>query len=100
MGRSQKELMKAKGEFIKEWSDLIVDLANGELQDPDDDMDLGVGLDMAVHLAVLLDRDEMDHAQQLLSLLDQHNRLDFEVSSATRDQLIQDAKELFPRRFI
>lgn len=98
--QSRRERMKAKAEFIKKWADLISDLADGELEVDEDDMDLGVGLDMAIHLAVLLDGNKMDHAQQLLSLLDEAARTELEASADHRAELISDAKELFPRRFV
>lgn len=78
-----------KKEFIKKWAELIADMAEGaEIER--DDVDLGVGFSMVIAMAVRAYKGENEACLELLDRVS----VEFDM-----DDLIRDAKALYPRRF-
>ena len=77
-----------KKEFKEKWAKLIYDLADGGVGEADD-VDLGVGLAMAVAVA-----QRADKGQSYDYLMSRAKKRDYNI-----DELVKDAKELYPKRF-
>lgn len=84
----RKEFLQKKADFCGKWAVLIADLADGGVGEADD-VDLGVGLAMAVAVA-----QRADKGQNYDYLMSRAKKRDYNI-----DELIKDAKELYPNRF-
>lgn len=77
-----------KKEFKEKWAKLIYDLADGGVGEADD-VDLGVAFSMAVAVA-----QRADKGQDYSYLMSRAKKRDYNI-----DELVKDAKELYPNRF-
>ena len=77
-----------KKNYLKKWASLVIDMAWGDPDIDADDMDLSVGLAMVIHMAVQAHRG-LD-CEELKSRVE----MDFDM-----EELIEDTKEVYPRRF-
>lgn len=84
----RKEFLRKKADFCGKWAVLIADLADGGVGEADD-VDLGVGLAMAVAVA-----QRADKGQNYDYLISRAKKRDYNI-----EELVKDAKELYPNRF-
>lgn len=77
-----------KKEFKEKWVKLIYDLADGGVGEADD-VDLGVAFSMAIAVA-----QRADKGQDYSYLMSRAKKRDYNI-----DELVKDAKELYPNRF-
>lgn len=77
-----------KKEFKEKWAKLIYDLADGGVGEADD-VDLGVAFSMAIAVA-----QRADKCQDYSYLMSRAKKRDYNI-----DELVKDAKELYPNRF-
>ena len=77
-----------KKEFKEKWAKLIYDLADGGVGEADD-VDLGVAYCMAIAVA-----QRADKGQDYSYLMSRAKKRDYNI-----DELVKDAKELYPNRF-
>ena len=77
-----------KKEFKEKWAKLIYDLADGGVGEADD-VDLGVAFSMAIAVA-----QRADKGHDYSYLMSRAKKRDYNI-----DELVKDAKELYPNRF-